>query len=80
MKRLRIESELIQRILWHSDVTVTERQYIKTIREDQWAAMNDVQHEVTKKTAVPDSRSGSLDSERTVKPPSGAPTRNRKLV
>lgn len=67
LKRLRIESEVIQRILRHSDVSVTERHYIKTIREDQWAAMDELQREVTKKTVVRDRCSGPLDSDRTVK-------------
>jgi integrase len=72
LKRLRIESEVIQRILRHSDVQTTERHYIKTIREDQWAAMDELQKEVSKKTAALDRRSGLSDSDRTVNRTVGA--------
>jgi len=72
LKRLRIESEVIQRILRHSDVQTTERHYIKTIREDQWAAMDELQREVTKKTAALDRHSDVSDSQRTANQTAGA--------
>jgi integrase len=68
LNRLGVDDSIIQRMLRHSNINVTQSYYIKTTSDDVRGAMDKLEANYAEQTAVQNLR----DSERTVKTDSGA--------
>jgi hypothetical protein len=65
LNRLGIDDSIIQRVLRHSSVAVTQTHHIKTSTPDVIAAMERIERELVEKTAA----QASKDSQRTLNRP-----------